>query len=297
MAGRVGSLVVAIVLLLSACRSSPTPTRVPSIQVNGTPVPVINTKVLPILGSTELSPGSNRFVFALIDAKSQAPVANIPQVDVLFFKVQADSTGKQTAQTQAVYRGEGLPLGVFVTRAEFSEAGAWGALLILRPQNEPAFAVQLPFDVVATSRVPRIGQPALPSKNLVRADVADLAAIDSARPSDDMHELTIADAVRSGKPTLILFATPGFCETATCGPDLQVVQALKRKYGDRANFIHIETPSNDSAPQAQKPTTEQWGLTTEPWVFLIDRQGVVADRFEGGITLVEIEPALVRLLD
>jgi hypothetical protein len=41
---------------------------------------------------------------------------------------------------------------------------------------------------------------------------------------------------------------------------------------------------------------KEWGLVTEPWVFMIDRQGLVADKFDGPAPVAELEPALQKLL-
>lgn len=250
----------------------------------------------PVLASSELTVGPNRFVFGLVSPRTGAPIMDVPEVGVQFFKVHENHTATKVGDARAVYHSENLPVGVFVTRTKFDQPGDWGAVLTVRPRNGKPYEVQMDFQVLADSPVPRVGESAPPSRNLTKKDVKSLSEIDSGRPPNDMHDLTIAEAVRSGKPTLILFATPGYCETATCGPDLQVAQALKAKYGDRANFIHIETPSNPAAPQAQKPTVEEWHLRTEPWIFLVDREGNIAERFEGGLTLDEVEPAFQRLL-
>lgn len=252
--------------------------------------------VKPVLASSELVVGPNRFVFGLENARTRGPIKDAPQVDVQFFKVHPDGKATKVGDAKALYQGENLPVGVFITRATFEEAGEWGALLTMRPEGAEPFSVQLDFEVKADSPVPSVGEPAPPSRNLTKADVKNLSEISSAQPPAAMHDLTIAEAVRSGKPSLILFATPGFCETATCGPDLQVAQSLQERYGDRANFIHIETPSSEAAPQAQKPTMEEWKLETEPWLFLIDRDGKIAERFEGGLTLAEVEPAFEKLV-
>jgi len=122
--------------------------------------------------------------------------------------------------------------------------------------------------------------------------------VDTEDPTPPYEQLRrqLEQAVRSGKPTLILFATPGYCETATCGPDLEVAKALQAKHGGDANFVHIETPTSPQAPQVQRPTVVEWGMRTEPWIFLVDAKGVVAERFEGGLTLAEVEPAFEKLL-
>jgi hypothetical protein len=93
----------------------------------------------------------------------------------------------------------------------------------------------------------------------------------------------------------VLFATPLLCSSRTCGPSLEAVAELHRRYGGNANFVHVEIfPERD----AQKPAAAvaEWNLPSEPWLFLIDAQGKVVDRFEGGIGLTEIEPAVRQLV-
>ena len=255
-----------------------------------------SSKAGPLLASSELLVGPNRFVFGLVSTATGAPISDVPEVDLQFFRLNADDTATKVGDAQPVYLGEGLPVGVYVTRATFDKAGRWGAIATIRPQGAAAYSVQMNFEVLADSPVPQVGEAAPPSRNLTSKDVKSLEEIDSGRPPNDMHDLTIEQAVRSGKPTLILFATPGYCETATCGPDLEVAKALQAKHGGDANFVHIETPTSPQAPQVQRPTVVEWGMRTEPWIFLVDAKGVVAERFEGGLTLAEVEPAFEKLL-
>ena len=41
---------------------------------------------------------------------------------------------------------------------------------------------------------------------------------------------------------------------------------------------------------------EEWSLPSEPWLFLIDEQGIVVERYEGGIGLTELDPAVAQLV-
>jgi len=107
--------------------------------------------------------------------------------------------------------------------------------------------------------------------------------------------LTVADAIKNGKPTLVLFATPRYCVSRMCGPTLEMLNGLKQKYGDQANFIHIEV-YQDFNTFTPVPEMDAWHLPSEPWLFMIDRAGRIAAKFEGGLTRQEIEPALLELL-
>lgn len=251
---------------------------------------------MPKLASSELVTGPERFVFGLINSKTGAPIKDVPVVGVQFLKVHEDGTATKVSDGVASYHTDNLPAGVFVVKTSFDSAGKWGALITIRRLGKDAYQVPINFDVLEHGSVPKIGDEAPPSKNVTANGVKSLDEICSAVPHDDMHSLTIADAVKSGKPTLILFGSPGYCVTFTCGPDLQVAQALEQKYPGTANFIHIETPSMPAAPQAQAPFVEEWHLKTEPWIFLVDKNGKIANRLEGGITLEELEPDFQALL-
>jgi hypothetical protein len=179
----------------------------------------------------------------------------------------------------------------------------------------------LRLEVKATSAVPNVGQPAVSVKTLTVKDVPDQAQLSSGAKIDPaMYQISLDQALTSGKPTALLFATPGFCKTATCGPSLDVMQGLQKTYGDKMNFIHVEVykyPFAESVQlqedTAQKATKENraltdaerhaglsdamaaWNLESEPWLFLIDANGKIAARYEGGITKEELGPALEKL--
>ena len=156
-------------------------------------------------------------------------------------------------------------------------------------------AGQADFGVEADAETPGPGHPAVASATLTAATAEEAAAIGTADPADDMHALSLDAALASGKPTVVLFATPALCSRRTCGPSLEATQELKRRYGDRANFVHVEIfPERDDA----KPVAaiEEWSLPSEPWRFLIDEQGNVVARYEGGIGLTELNPAVQQLV-
>jgi hypothetical protein len=155
------------------------------------------------------------------------------------------------------------------------------------------------MNVLALPVVPGVGQPAPATHNPTAKDVADLETIDSGRPPDDMHQLSIADAIQQHRLALVVFATPAFCTSNTCGPEVKVVQGLEPAYRDRLAFIHVEI-YRDFKPDPSKRQLAQavvdWRLQTEPWVFLIDSKGVIQSRFEGATASDELKTAIDQLL-
>ena len=146
------------------------------------------------------------------------------------------------------------------------------------------------------ARTPTVGTPAPRSRNLVAADVSDLRQIDSSEPPDPrLHQTRIADAIAQGKPQVIVFATPRYCTSRVCGPVVDVVRTLIPTYGHRVVFVHQEIWQAGS-PLTFSPTVEEWKLRSEPWIFVVDGQGVIRARFEGLTTRRELEAALNGML-
>src|SRR5205807_874787 len=146
--------------------------------------------------------------------------------------------------------------------------------------------------------VPAVGQAA-PASHTPTTKDADPTTIDSGRPPDDMHQISIADAIAQHRPTLVIFASPAFCTSRICGPEVKVVQSLEPAYKDRLTFIHVEV-YRDFAPDPSKrqlaPAVLEWRLQSEPWIFLIDARGIIQTRFEGPTATDEVQAAIVKLL-
>jgi hypothetical protein len=111
-----------------------------------------------------------------------------------------------------------------------------------------------------------------------------------------MHRLSIAHAIAQHKPVLVLFATAAYCTSRLCGPEIETVQSLERPYRGKVSFIHIEIYKNANPQYGYAPAVVQWHLQTEPWVFIVDRSGVIRAKFEGPTTAQEISAALNRVL-
>jgi hypothetical protein len=142
-----------------------------------------------------------------------------------------------------------------------------------------------------------IGAPAPRSKTPTAGEVKNLRTITSAsQPDPRLYRLSVDQAVTSGKPSMILFATPGFCQTAVCGPSVDVLGRLATGFGDKVNAVHVEVYQYPFERLKPVKTMDEWGLKSEPWLFLVDKTGHIVARFEGGITYPEIEPEVAKLV-
>lgn len=256
---------------------------------------------LPVVASvpnTDLAVGQNRLSLGVLHVpKGQTAPTPIPDAVLLlrfFYPLEPRPVQRMEATPQFRYVGE-KQKGLYVAQVEFDQPGEWGVEVTGTAGDQPLGTARTRFAVRDKAVTPAVGSPAPRSRNLTRKDVDDIRKIDSGITPNDMHELSIAEAIEQHKPLVVLFASPGFCVTQTCAPQLGEVQRLKTKYGQEANFVHVEIFKD---PMARTPyeTVVEWGLTSEPWVFLVDRNGLVAAKYEGPAPFDELEPALQRLL-
>jgi hypothetical protein len=193
------------------------------------------------------------------------------------------------AGTEWVWGIEGTR-GFYTATFDFPEAGAWEVSL----STEDGVATTTPFTVSEEPAVPEVGDPAPPSPTRT-TETHELSEITTdPDPDPGFYDLSVEEAVGSGRPSVIVFATPAFCQTAVCGPVLDRIKDLAPGHPD-AEFVHVEVFENIDSSQGQLtevPAVRDWGLLTEPWVFVVDGDGRVAARFEGTVGDEELEQAL-----
>jgi hypothetical protein len=289
------AVLLAAAILLSACGNAAAP------DTGSAASPVIPQLQAEVVASELVVGAQQRLPIGVLDHGT--PVSDAT-VHVKAYLLQG-TTGIFKAESDAPFKGEGLAgAGAYVAHLDLT-AGNWGFDVIAsRPNGEHAtmrlstYADGRPLTVVANPIVPAVGQAAPASHSPTTRD-ADVNTIDSGRPPDDMHQISIADAIAQHRPTLVVFASPAFCTSRICGPEVKVVQSLEPTYKDRLTFIHVEI-YRDFVPDASKRQLSQtvldWRLQTEPWIFLIDTKGIIQARFEGPTATDEVQAAIVKLL-
>jgi hypothetical protein len=221
------------------------------------------------------------------------PVADA-RVHFEFFQVDGQTATKRS-EADSSYRALDARKGIYVARTRFESAGAWGVQVNISRPDRPIASARTSFQVLPEGHAPTPGQRAVASRSLTASDVANLADICSAQPPCDMHAVSIQDALALSKPLLIAFSTPGYCTTQTCGPVLTEVGKVKQGRAEQASFVHVEI-YKDPRNLVVADAVAEWDLQSEPWVFFVDRAGVIADRFEGIATADEIDQALAALI-
>jgi hypothetical protein len=295
-------LLAALLFLVAACGPA-TPTPRPPASA---PASQATLDVLPQKISSELVKGPNRFVFSFLDASGTKPVgAPDRTATVQFTGPGGESVAAPTPEF--VWAIEGLS-GVYVTHADFPVAGAWTADFTTSAPGSPQQSIPFSFDVKEDARVVLPGEKAPSVDTPTLADVGgDIAKISTDEtPVPAFYETSVADALAAQKPFVLVFATPKFCVTKTCGPTLDKVKTIAATHPD-VTFINVEPyqleyvdgqlqPVLSDANQLQTvPAADAYGLLTEPFVFVVGGDGIVKASFELIFAPDEIDAALAGL--
>ncbi len=145
---------------------------------------------------------------------------------------------------------------------------------------------------------PDVGQPAIPVHTPTVSQVgrANISTIDTRQPpAPDLQQVDFA-SVLGHKPVVLLFATPQLCSSRVCGPVTDIEEQVKSEIGDRVAFIHMEIYNQNQISKGFRPQVGAWRLPTEPWAFVIGRDGRIAARFEGAFSVAELRAAVQRVI-
>jgi hypothetical protein len=194
--------------------------------------------------------------------------------------------------------------GAYTGFPEFDRPGIWEFQVSF--QDGVGIRVGSGFlQVEQDSSAPSVGDTAPLTVTKTADTVDEVRQISSAlNPDPEFYAISLDEALTNGRPTAVLFSTPAFCVTQTCGPQLETLGELREVYGDRMDFIHVEIFDNirdmldtgDSSIGRVAQPVENWGLITEPWTFFINANGIVASRFEQFTTLEELSEAAESVL-
>ena len=303
--------IIAIIIIAAACAApaldeTPPPADSRAAALEPMRGPVSEDGLQAIFATPDLGVGRHRVAFALT---SRTGLIDAPSAAVQSFYAPPEDAAaalSEPVQTAlALFRP--FPLverGLYSTSVTFDRPGRWALMAtVLGSDGQPKRA-RLYFDVPERSVAPSPGSAAPPSDSKTAADVDSLSRLTTgSEPDADLYLVSIADAVESGLPAVIVMASPAFCISAVCGPQVEVLSELKDEFAGQANFIHVDFYDNPDEIQGDlsraviSPTVREWRLPSPEWTFVIDRRGVITDRFEGFATLEELRQSLLGVLE
>jgi hypothetical protein len=249
--------------------------------------------------------GENRFAFALFDtARAQIE----PEAVAVYFS-QTNGTGLrgpfvarkeslkvdpkfQSRQTQADLEDVQT---FYVADVEVPKKGRFTFTALAQVDGQMVAASQIAMLAGARGGPPDIGEKAIRVSTETTADAGgDLTRIDTRiPPAPELHEKDFAD-VLGKEPTVLMFVTPQLCQSRVCGPVADVGLQVKQDNPDVV-FIHQEVWEDNDIQKGLREPVAKFRLVTEPWVFLVGRDGRIVERFEGAVSVRELSAAVEKL--
>lgn len=247
-----------------------------------------------VMASSDFAAGDNRVAFLLV--RQDGSTVASPMLTVSY--QPRDGAEVRSATARLVPLGVGSTGGdtaaVYVTTLDgLAEGERW---LVVEPPGEELQGFQI-LSVNRRSLAPAVGEQA-PASDTPTLSTAPAEEITTARPPDvELLRHSVADSIADGVPFVVAFATPQFCQTRACGPTVDVVDATRRRFTGRdVRFIHVEVYEDNTPGKGPNRWVTEWNLPSEPWVFVVDGDGVVRARFEGAVAADELESAVRDVL-
>lgn len=186
---------------------------------------------------------------------------------------------------------------VYSTQLKLPSEGEWRVAAILKEDGELKGGLLSGAIVLGEfKKIPKPGQKAPVIHTPTAQDVGgDLSKITTRIPPDTQNKVDYAEALGK-EPIVLLFATPEFCQSRVCGPVVDVAEQVKQEYGDEAAFIHMEIYNENDPAKGVRPQVRAFHLPSEPYLFAIDRDGVVRDAIEGAFGLKLMHEAVDKAI-
>lgn len=276
--------VLALLFILTSCGGAPD--AVSGAATENTPFAIVANS------PGTVSIGKERMLIALIapDTESLATPDRSAVINVVY--------GGEIVQTLDAEFLWSVPdvRGLYRVEIDFDEPGNW-AIIVSTPDLEVSLPAQ--FQVFEQDAVPDVGDTAPASVTPTATSTYSEISTDP-NPDPRFYRTSLDQAFVSGQPTVVVFSTPAFCATATCGPTLELVKDVANAYPTGVHFVHVEVYENLDAESLEdlvlSPAIDDWKLPSEPWVFVVDGDGVIAGAYEGSIDGSEVRSDLDRIL-
>jgi hypothetical protein len=251
-------------------------------------------------GTSDYVPGDVRFSFVVVDSQGRQVV--LPSARIWVARgLESPPFLVSRAKLERIEvpgGAKGLSTHIYVAHVRLRKPGTYWLLAEPQGGREPVHALANVV-VKETSPVPSVGERApLSETPTLTSTGGDFAALTTRTPPDrSLLRYSIADSIRAHVPFVVTFATPKFCTSRVCGPVVDVVDAVRRKLAaEDVRFIHVEVYNDNNPTKGYNRWMRQWGLSTEPWTFLVGRDGRIKAEYEGSVSVGELTNAVTRKL-
>jgi hypothetical protein len=254
-----------------------------------------------IPGTSDYSPGELRISFLVVDNRGRliAP----PRAR---FWIARSRTSKPFQQTVARLERVGVAgvskvadvPSLYVAHVRVKAPRTY--YVLARPIGRVAIGGIREVLVRERAATPSVGSPAYASATPTLASAHGRAAkiTTSVPPDRNLLRYSIAESLRAHVPFVVTFATPRYCSSRACGPVVDVIDQTRRRFANTTaiRFIHVEIYRDNDPRKGENRWVREWKLPSEPWTFLVGRDGRIKAKFEGSVSSRELALAIRRFL-
>lgn len=270
-------------LLLAACGGQPEPDTPSGEDTGGIQV---------VLVADDFAAGQPRVPVVLYDGTER--VADVQRVKLTAFDLADEPPTPGWTGEATNYSDYEVPY--WVAYPDLPHAGFWGLGAEITLGDGSVTQAEFVLEAQERSSSPAVGSVPPASENRTLETVPDIAMLTSGDdPIPALYQMTVAEAMASGKPTVVSFATPAYCTSKLCAPVVHSVEAVYAELGGQVDFIHLEI-FKDFETLDYADEVEEWKLTSEPWTFVLDGEGTIVAKLGGPVSPRELTEALAPLL-
>jgi hypothetical protein len=250
-------------------------------------------------GTSDHKIGVNRISFLVVD--KQGALVERPKARVWVARgLKQAPFAETTARLEAigVPGGESAGVGgIYVTRITTPTPGKYW--IMAEPVGGKKIQALGNVVVARKSAAPSVGDRAIPSTTPTLASTGgNMSELTTSRhPDRALYRTSVAEAMAAKKPFVVSFATPQYCQTRTCGPTVDVVSAVRKAQpaSSDVDFIHVEIYRDNDPAKGVNRWVKEWRLPTEPFTFVVDRNGVIRSKLEGAFSIDELKNAVAAV--
>jgi hypothetical protein len=247
--------------------------------------------------STILLTNTDQRVALLLANDDNSFIAPNGPVELAFGPTTGPDAGKFGAFAPATVHTDAGGAPAYVTiNHNFPTAGNyWVQAKYSGKTAQAALAIYDPTDPQVAG-IPTVGSQLVRVATPTPDNHRGVEPICTRSPECPWHAPSLDAALDQHKPIVLLFSTPKLCQTAVCGPVLDTLLSLKDEYEAKGiRFLHAEVYADGTGSAATlkpSPAMNAFHLETEPFLFVADSTGKIAQRIDGLFGKGEAKAAL-----
>jgi hypothetical protein len=202
-----------------------------------------------------------------------------------------DFKGNKVVDVVGMRRDKGIANPYWEVRAQLDKA----VIYTLRFDGDDGYGATFELFEPAQVQSPLTGKPMPPFDTPTKDNHRGVEPYCS-RPSGPcpLHDITLTEALKKGKPVAYMVGTPGHCQTGTCAPGLEALMSEHELLGDQVMMVHADVYADNAATKVS-PAVESLHVDYEPIIYFIDAKGIVVDRLDGVWDGSELRERLAKL--